>query len=779
MRSSVPTNINDYLRQFAGQLEERILEQFPPLHQPSEPMPVELTHLRRKPYPAQALAIAGIAKRWGFESSAGAIAECGTGKTLISLGAMHVHARGMPFTALVMAPPQLTMKWCREALLTLPTVRVFLIDGVRNGVGSNGHTGVNEVRLRNGKVTREGLRTTLSDLRLAKGFRSARARWRSICDCPAIFVLSREGGKLSYFWRHAYGVPRSGAHNGSVVNPDTGRPVLTDDDQLRRSDFRKTKHCELIIGDEQSDAAKARRTMFSPLWQADGTKVRRCAPIDLIGRHMKGFFDYGVADEVHELKGDTAQGAALGTIASCAKRTIILTGTLNGGYADELFNILFRLQPRKMLEEGFVHGDAGVRAFSETYGVLEKVTTISETDNACSDKPKVTTRVRRRPGASPLLFGRFLMELGAFVSLEDISDALPPYDEEVLSIEMDAALSAAYGKLEADITAALEEHRGNQSVMSVGLNALMLYPDRPFGLGTLYGYAADPETGERERFVISDPADLSEEIAYAKERRLVDEVKAELKQGRRVQIFAVYTQKRDVTQRLKQILSREGIRVEVLTTAVPPEAREAWYERQLKVGMQVCIAHPKLVATGLDLLAMPTILFYESGYSIFVLRQASRRSWRIGQKHPVKVKFLAYAGTMQENCLRLMGKKLLVSLAMEGKFANQGLQALDDDDDMLTAMARELVTQKGVGEKADAVWKEIQQQHSRMATSSIITLTGPVESQSEAVEESPAIPFPIPDSSPVSSALIQLAVPRSRAARKPRQDNDAQLSLAF
>ena len=65
---------------------------------------------------------------------------------------------------------------------------------------------------------------------------------------------------------------------------------------------------------------------------------------------------------------------------------------------------------------------------------------------------------------------------------------------------------------------------------------------------------------------------------------------------------------------------------------------------------------------------MPTILFYESGYSIYVLRQASRRSWRIGQKHPVKVKFLAYAGTMQENCLRLMGRKLLVSLAMEGKF---------------------------------------------------------------------------------------------------------------
>src|SRR5271169_1605551 len=78
--SIVPTNINNYLRQFAYQLEERILQQFPPLHHPDEPLPAELARLRRTPYPAQALAIAGISKRWEVERSAGAIAECGTGK---------------------------------------------------------------------------------------------------------------------------------------------------------------------------------------------------------------------------------------------------------------------------------------------------------------------------------------------------------------------------------------------------------------------------------------------------------------------------------------------------------------------------------------------------------------------------------------------------------------------------------------------------------------------------------------------------------------------------
>jgi hypothetical protein len=60
--------------------------------------------------------------------------------------------------------------------------------------------------------------------------------------------------------------------------------------------------------------------------------------------------------------------------------------------------------------------------------------------------------------------------------------------------------------------------------------------------------------------------------------------------------------------------------------------------------------HPKLVETGLDLLAFPTLYFYQTGYSPHTLRQASRRSWRIGQKHPVKVKFFVSKATTQTTC---------------------------------------------------------------------------------------------------------------------------------
>ena len=74
------------------------------------------------------------------------------------------------------------------------------------------------------------------------------------------------------------------------------------------------------------------------------------------------------------------------------------------------------------------------------------------------------------------------------------------------------------------------------------------------------------------------------------------------------------------------------------------------------------------------------------------------------------MKYLHYAETMQEGCLRLMGKKLLVSLDMEGKFSSEGLQEINDEDDILMAMARELVTEKGIGERADAVWATLQKQ---------------------------------------------------------------------
>jgi superfamily II DNA or RNA helicase len=703
------STIYDYMRANGGLLGARILQEYPALHQFDDPVSARIEALLRKPFPAQTIAIMGVAKRWLQARTGMVVAECGTGKTLISLGAIHVHSDGRPFTALAMVPPHLVEKWAREAFLTLPGLRVFLIDDLRNGGDGGTPHGVNEVRLRRGRIVREGFRTTLSDLRLRKQSSSSRRRWVSLCGRPSLFIVGRERAKLGYFWRHAYRVPRSGPYLGCVVNSDTGRPVYVDESRLTVAEFEKTKIAETI----EARGDKSCRPVHSPLWQADANKIRRMAPIEFIGRYMPGWFDYAICDEIHQLAGDTAQGNALGTLSSCTDRIVGLTGTLLGGYADDLFNTLFRLEAARMKEHGYEWGTTGRSSFTQDYGVLETITKIEPADNRCS-KSKITSVVRRKPGASPLLFGEFLMQLCAFVFLEDISGELPPYEESYLSVPMDPVMMAAYRELEDSIRKALKEHKGNRSVLSTMLNSLLLYPDHPYDLGTLYGTEFDKEVGHRIRFVIAETTDLSQDDLYSKERRLIEEVKKELADGRRCQIYAVYTKKHDVTARLERILTREGIRTVVLRRNVPTDKREAWYAKRVKEGVQVVIAHPRLVETGLDLLDFPTLIFYESGYSLHTLRQASRRSWRIGQRCPVRVKFMCYEGTMQTSCLRLMGKKLLVALTMEGKFAGEGLQSIDEDDDMLSAMARELVERNGIGETADAVWKALNTEHQKL-----------------------------------------------------------------
>ena len=205
-----------------------------------------------------------------------------------------------------------------------PGIRVFIIDDMRNGGDQEAPHGVNEARLRRGEIVREGLQTTLSDLRLRKQYRSSRERWLALCDRPALFVVGREKAKLGYFWRHAYAFARSGPNAGCLVNAETGRPIILNDERMTAADFRLVKLAEAI----DSLSGKPCRWFHSPLWQADAQKIHRMAPVEFIGRYMRHWFDYAICDEVHQLAGDTAQGNALGTLASCTDKIVGLTGTL-------------------------------------------------------------------------------------------------------------------------------------------------------------------------------------------------------------------------------------------------------------------------------------------------------------------------------------------------------------------------------------------------------------------------------------------------------------------
>jgi len=438
---------HDYLRTYSAELGARIVEMYPPLQGPKDPIAPALKTLLRKPLPAQAMTITGIAKYLKTEDSVRLVGECGTGKTLMSISVAHIHAEGKPYSALAMCPPHLVLKWAREVLITVPRARAFVVYDLRNGGDPKKPHGIVEVRLRNGHVVSQGLKTSVSELR-----KMGRKGWRKLCPVPSYFIVSRETGKLSYYWKAAYVEPKSGEARDCVTNPETGSTVPNPDGgHLRRSDFDDVKHFEVV------SRPNGGTENYAPLWQADRTKIQRVAPLEFIGRYMKKFFDYSFADELHQLANDTAQGNNLAVLARCAKKLIGNTGTMMGGYARDLFHILFRMEPWKMAEAGFEAGSQGESDFQATYGVLESIEKIPLSDNACTTAAKSNIRLPKRPGASPLLFGKFLMSSTVFVSLEDIAAYLPPYEERVIEIALDPKLEKAYEKIEKDIQAALRE----------------------------------------------------------------------------------------------------------------------------------------------------------------------------------------------------------------------------------------------------------------------------------------------------------------------------------
>jgi len=138
-------------------------------------------------------------------------------------------------------------------------------------------------------------------------------------------------------------------------------------------------------------------------------------------------------------------------------------------------------------------------------------------------------------------------------------------------------------------------------------------------------------------------------------------------------------------------LPRHHVTSAVLHSSVDAKKREAWVDARLREGVQVLITHPKCVQTGLDLLAFPTLVFYQCEYSAYVVGQASRRGWRIGQRADVHVYHVVYANSARENAPRLVARKRRAAKLVDGDLDEDGLVAEIETDGPLKELARSLV----------------------------------------------------------------------------------------
>ena len=644
----------DFLEEWGDTLKAQVLRNMQPIYSGKtedewdRQAREQLQDLLRTAFPGQITkGILPVAKALYHADNKAAflVGEMGSGKSFMGLAVLYLMPQKNK-RVLIQCPGHLVQKWIREAKMTIPDCTCVNLNGKSLDV----------------LLANKLARTT------PKG--------------TEIWVMGKERAKLHYQRVRQWMIIQ-----GKPCCPACGAPV--DPDSL-----------EVCI--------KCRARM----WAADKDRVRRYAKAEFIKRYLpNNFFDLLILDEVHELKGGgTAQGQSMSCLIARSKKILALTGTLMGGYSKDLYYLLWRMFPRWMKAAGLEYGRA--LQFAERYGVIERTydsKDLSASLNAASIGRKIggRHRIKEMPGISPLLLPDLLLERSAFVRLEDINEALPAYDEMIVSVDMEGEQRENYCALEAQLT---EETRkamalGDMRMLGKMLQTLLAYPD-----GCRAAERVTLEVAGIEKTVGFAPS--LKVATLPKEKRLLEIMRAEQRQGRKVAIFVEHTGTRDLLPILEAKLKEEGFLPLILRgQAVAPEHREAWLEEHMSSGNYACLmCNPNLVKTGLDLLEFPTIIFFQCGYSVYTLRQASRRSWRIGQEHPVRVFFMAYGESMQDKALSLIAQKMETSLAVEGVLSEQGLAALSESENSIVMeLAKALIGKNTVADVNEA-WTKYKQQ---------------------------------------------------------------------
>ena len=422
-------------------------------------------------------------------------------------------------------------------------------------------------------------------------------------------------------------------------------------------------------------------------------------PSEFIKRYFpRKSFSLALIDEAHEYKvAGSAQGQAMAVLCGEAEKVLCLTGTLMGGYASDLFYLLFRAMPSEMLKLGFGPTQGGSffsaeARFMAHYGCLIDVYKSREDGTFKTARgKKVASQTRKAPGFSATGIARFVLPYAVFMRLQDVGDVLPGYHEETRLIPMTATMREAYRHLHLRLGNCLRAalaHRDN-SLTGVVINALLRWPDTCFRAETI--------THPRDRRdILAETASLfADDAPTPKEADVIDLCLQEKQQGRRVLVYTVYTGGHDTATRLRQLMQQHGLKAAVLRSTVSSDAREDWIADQVEHGIDVLITNPELVKTGLDLLAFPTIYFCQTGYNVYTAAQASRRSWRIGQENDVRVFYACYADSTQVQCLELMSKKIKTALSTMGVMPETGLDVFDEDESsegsVVEALAKQLL----------------------------------------------------------------------------------------
>ena len=705
--------VSQYLNKYGITIANRIRESFNPLFDPASEYICERLkringNLKKNVgytlYPAQ-LAVAEALKRRLDKAKVGiVVAECGSGKTKIGASALAAHQNGKKCFNVVLCPSHVTKKWVREIEETLPNTKAAVVYSLGD---------IDKVY----KEHLAGNTSTyiiLSKERARDGFMwqpaavYSKVKKAYLCPrCGEIIEMEIKEDGTNYkvradqfFFKKQTTQNHKCEHCGellwSAINPN--------DKKLSHNKWVKIGNYGFIYRDfavrhleatkDLKVLAKLQEIIDNPsqVFTARGAYVRYSMS-DYISERFKQI-DGVILDELHQFKGDSGQGDAMETLVGCSKKVIGMTATLINGYSSGLFYLLYRIVPHLMQVDNKEY--KAPQSFNNEYGVTEMTYELEEgAYNANSRSKKRLLQSRQKPGISPLVYSRFLIDCAVFLSLNDMGKHLPDYEEIPIKLDLKPEIQKEYDRIESAFRNVMNQRDAtSRKLMSSFLSLMTTYPDQP--------YNAEPIHYPKSDQAVIEPKDLSDiDELHEKDIATLDIVDRKVKNGEKVLIYTSWV-KIDTQEKLTKLLEEKGYKVAVLEQRVKPEKREEWVEKKLESGIDVLITNPSLVETGLDLNSFTTLIYYNIGYNLFTFRQSSRRSWRINQTAPrIEVYILFYKGVMQARAIKLMASKLAAATLVEGNFSDEGLAAMSDCTDMTSQLARELT--KGIRDEVEDV----------------------------------------------------------------------------
>lgn len=610
-------------------------------------------------YPTQQHAIAACHRTLQVKKAVILVGEMGVGKTAIGSSLLVTLREQMKpgQVNLVMCPSHLVEKWQSEIQMIAPTSHSAILETVDEVKRFMDHA-------------------------------------ESYPQQMHVGILSKEMAKLGEGWKAA--VVWRKAH---YRHPDTKKvessklpscPVCGDllyRDQERRSLAKETW---------LQSSKRTCPTCKTPLWQDARTfsapKTGQPYPVrnprmplaDYLTKRYPGRLYAFLCDELHETKDPhTGQGQAMLTLSQNAEKVIGLTGTIYGGVASSLFGIEFAVNPRMPQRYPWRGGRVKwIQDMGTLQDILEHRPSYDSQTGAFTGVRTYQREAVEVAGCSPLLV-REILDHTVFVGLKDFAKALPTYEEIPIAVEPDPDMKLRYAEGEGKLRdyLAAQRRQGDVSFMSAYLQSSLSWMSAAYDTeAVIHHYRPNRENRE---LVLNIPVHtfkgMGADRIYPKEQKLLELVNQELAQGRGVAIFCRQTgEKRDLTQRLEKLIREHAplAKPYVLHASVQAKRREQLLSAQFRNGVNVLLANPELVKTGLDLLATPTLIFYEVSYSLYTMAQASRRAWRLTQDQPCRTYYLYYPDTMEERAVELVARKQRAAALLSGDRMG-GLSELD------------------------------------------------------------------------------------------------------